>query len=209
MPNRKTKRMMQDPVTRRNFLLATAAGTAPGLTALADPGTAAALSVGVKKSDMPDLTVKQVKVYVTDVTNIHRLNSTETGEILAVATNSGIEGNYAIGNRERTTGWLEWAKATLVGRNVVDLLPTLNATSGMKSAGGLNARPGRAAVGDNVPLEQPPAPQPEISSPYPAEAVVRGPTTRRPQPTSASGTFLAKRSVVLYYIRSSAARKTA
>jgi hypothetical protein len=134
MPNRKTKRMMQDPVTRRNFLLATAAGTAPGLTALADPGTAAAQSVGVKKSDMPDLTVKQVKVYVTDVTNIHRLNSTETGEILAVVTNSGIEGNYAIGNRERTTGWLEWAKATLVGRNVVDLLPTLNATSGMKSA---------------------------------------------------------------------------
>jgi L-alanine-DL-glutamate epimerase-like enolase superfamily enzyme len=74
------------------------------------------------------------------VDNIHRLNGSETGEILSVVTNSGIEGNYTIGNRERTTGWLEWAKATLVGKKVVDLLPALNATSGMKSAGGLNSR---------------------------------------------------------------------
>lgn len=138
--NRKRRRMLQDPVTRRNFLAATASGTAAGFVALADPVAAAAQSVGVKKADMPDLTVKQVKVYVTDTSNIHRLNGTESGEIVAVITNSGIEGNYTIGNRERTTGWLEWAKATLVGQNVVDLLPALNATSGMKSAGGFNAR---------------------------------------------------------------------
>jgi len=140
MFNKKQQRMMQDSVTRRNALTAMAAGTAGGFAALADPGVAAAQSVGVKKADLPDLTVKQVKVYVTSVDNIHRLNGSETGEILSVVTNSGIEGNYTIGNRERTTGWLEWAKPTLVGKNVVDLLPALNATSGMKGAGGLNSR---------------------------------------------------------------------
>ena len=144
---------MQDPVTRRNFLTASAAGTAAGFAALADPGTAAAQTVGVKKGDMPDLTIKQVKVYVTETENIHRLNGTESGEIIAVVTQSGIEGNYTIGNRDRTTGWLEWAKATLVGKNVMDLLPTLTATSGMRSAGGFNARtrtgggPGQRASG--------------------------------------------------------------
>ena len=140
MLNRKQKRMLKDPVTRRNFFAATAAGTAAGLAALADPGLAAAQSVGVKKTDLPDLTIKQVKVYVTDTANIHRLNGTETGEIVSIVTNSGHEGNYTIGNRERTTGWLDWAKATLVGKNVLDLLPALNATSGMKGAAGFNAR---------------------------------------------------------------------
>src|SRR5579864_9618037 len=140
MLNRKRQRMLQDPVTRRNFITASTAGTAAGFAALADPGAAAAQAVGVKKADMPDLTVKQVKVYVTDPSNLHRLNGTETGEILSVVTNGGVEGNYTIGNRERTTGWLEWAKAALVGRNVLDLLPALNATSGMRSAGGFNAR---------------------------------------------------------------------
>jgi hypothetical protein len=115
MLNKKQQRMMKDPVTRRNFLTASAAGTAAGFAALADPGTAAAQSVGVKKADLPDLTVKQVKVYVTDTANIHRLNSGETGEIVSVVTASGIEGNYTLGNRNRTAGWLEWAKATLVG----------------------------------------------------------------------------------------------
>jgi L-alanine-DL-glutamate epimerase-like enolase superfamily enzyme len=140
MFNKKQQRMMQDPVTRRNVLTTMATGSAAGFATLADPGVAAAQSVGVKKGDLPDLTVKQVNVYVTSVDNIHRLNGSETGEILSVVTNSGIEGNYTIGNRERTTGWLEWAKATLVGKKVVDLLPALNATSGMKSAGGLNSR---------------------------------------------------------------------
>jgi L-alanine-DL-glutamate epimerase-like enolase superfamily enzyme len=141
MPNKKQKRMMQDPVTRRNFLTAAAAGSAAGFAALADPGVAAAQSVGVKKGDLPDLTIKQVKIIVTDMTDIHRLNGTETGEIVTVVTNSGIEGNYTIGNRERTTGWLEWAKPALVGKNVLDVLPALTATSGMKGAGGFSTRP--------------------------------------------------------------------
>jgi L-alanine-DL-glutamate epimerase-like enolase superfamily enzyme len=137
--------MMRDPVTRRNFLGASAAGTAAGFAALTDPGQAAAQSVGVKKGDLPDLTIKQAKVYVTDTANIHRLNSTETGEIVTLVTAGGIEGNYTIGNRDRTTGWLEWAKATLVGKNVLDLLPALNATSGMRVSSGFNARARTAA----------------------------------------------------------------
>ncbi len=104
--------------------------------------------MGVKKADLPDLTVKQVKVYVTSTANLHWLNGSETGEIVAVVTNSGIEGNYSLGNRERTTGWLEWAKATIPGKSVLDLLPTLNATSGMKGRGGFDThlRPGGGAV---------------------------------------------------------------
>ena len=115
MPNKKQKRMMQDPVTRRNFLTAAAAGSAAGFAALADPGVAAAQAVGVKKGDLPDLTIKQVKIILTDMTDIHRLNGTETGEIVTVVTNSGIEGNYTIGNRERTTGWLDWVEIALAG----------------------------------------------------------------------------------------------
>jgi len=161
--NKKRQRMLKDPVTRRNFLTASAAGTAAGFAALADPGTAAAQSVGVRKTDLPDLTVKQVKVYVTDTANIHRLNSGETGEIVSVITASGIEGNYTLGNRNRTAGWLEWAKATLVGNNVLDLLPALNATSGITGAGGLNARPRTAAGPPARPAN--PAPRPATANP--------------------------------------------
>jgi len=139
--------MVEDPVTRRNFLSAAATGTGAGFAALADPGTAAAQAVGVKKNDLPDLTIKQAKVYITDVTGLHRLNG-EPGEIVALVTNSGIEGNYTLGNRDRTPGWLDWAKATLVGKNVIDLLPVLNATTGMQSLGGFNPR---ARTGGGVP----------------------------------------------------------
>ena len=38
----KKTRMLRDAVTRRNFLTASAAGTAAGFAALADPGAAAA-----------------------------------------------------------------------------------------------------------------------------------------------------------------------
>ena len=138
LKGQKMNRMMKDAVTRRNFLTASAAGTAAGFAAIADPGTAAAQRVGVKKSDLPDLTIKQVKIYVTDLGGVRKLNTTESGEIVAIVTNSGIEGNYTLGNRERTTGWLEWAEPMLVGKNVLDVLPTLNATSGMKSLAGFN-----------------------------------------------------------------------
>ena len=112
--------------------------------ALADPPHAAAQSAGVKKADLPDLTIKEVKVYVADVSSFRRLNSGETGEILSVVTNSGHEGNYTIGNRSPTPNWLEWAKPALLGKNVIDLLPTITATTGTKETFGFSG--GRTGI---------------------------------------------------------------
>ena len=50
--------------SRRDFLGAAVAAPALGAMALADPGRAAAQAVGVKRGDLPDLTIKQVKVLV-------------------------------------------------------------------------------------------------------------------------------------------------
>jgi L-alanine-DL-glutamate epimerase-like enolase superfamily enzyme len=132
----------QQDLSRREFIRGSAMGTAAA-AALFDPALAAAQSVGVKRGDLPDLTIKEVKVYVTDVSNVHRLNTTETGELVSVVTSSGIEGIYSLGNRNHTDGWLEWAKAVLVGKSVTDLLPTLASTSGMKGPGGFDSTPAR------------------------------------------------------------------
>jgi L-alanine-DL-glutamate epimerase-like enolase superfamily enzyme len=131
---------MKPPSISRRTVLSSAIGGALGAGAFMDAGALAAQSVGVKRGDLPDLTIKEVKIYATDVSNVHRLNTTETGELVSVVTQSGIEGNYTLGDRNRTDGWLEWAKATLVGKSVVDLLPTLTATSGMKGPGGFDAQ---------------------------------------------------------------------
>jgi L-alanine-DL-glutamate epimerase-like enolase superfamily enzyme len=133
--------------SRRGFLGASGLGMAGIAAALADPPQAAAQAVGVKRADLPDLTIKEVKVYVTDLGNVRRLNGTETGEIVSIVTNSGHEGNYTIGNRSTTPGWLEWAKPVLPGKNVIDLLPTITATSGLKATYGFGggARGGGAS----------------------------------------------------------------
>jgi L-alanine-DL-glutamate epimerase-like enolase superfamily enzyme len=131
-----------------------------GLAALADPGLAAAQSAGVKRADLPDLIIKEVKVYLVDLGNLRRLNGSETGEIVSIVTHSGIEGNYTIGNRGRTENWLDWAKPVLAGKNVIDLLPALAATSGLKATYGFGAgaaggpRPGGVArsAGGFVPV---------------------------------------------------------
>ena len=135
---------MKENLSRRSFLGASAGFAAAGLSAVANPIAAAAQSVGVKPGDLPDLTIKEVKVYVTDMSNIHKLNGTETGELISVVTNSGIEGNYTIGDRSTTPGWLEWAKPVLVGKNIMDLLPTFTSTTGMKGSGGFNGGAGAA-----------------------------------------------------------------
>ena len=96
--------MMNRQLSRRNLLAGSVAGAAAGAVAGAgagalaviNPGMAAAQSVGVKSGDLPDLTIKEVKVYVTDIADVRHLNSTETGELLSVVTNSGHEGNYTI-----------------------------------------------------------------------------------------------------------------
>src|ERR1022692_1342236 len=132
--------------SRREFFGASAGLTTAVASAPADPPHAAAQSVGVKKADLPDLTIKEVKVYVADVSSFRRLNSGETGEILSVVTNSGHEGNYTIGNRGLTPNWLEWAKPALLGKNVIDQLPIITATTGTKEtfgfSGGRSGGPG-------------------------------------------------------------------
>jgi len=139
--------------SRREFFSASTSVTAAVAAALVDPPHAAAQSAGVKKADLPDLTVKEVKVYVADLSNFRRLNSSETGEILSVVTNSGHEGNYTIGNRGLTPNWLEWAKPALLGKNIIDLLPAITATTGTKEvfgfSGGRSGAPGggRGGVG--------------------------------------------------------------
>ncbi len=128
--------------SRRQFLGASAAA------ALVDPPRAAAQSAGVNKGDLPDLTIKEVKVYVADLSSFRRLNGTETGEILSVVTNSGHEGNYTIGNRGLTPNWLAWAKPVLLGKNVIDLLPAITATTGTKEIFGFSGgRSGTSGVG--------------------------------------------------------------
>jgi L-alanine-DL-glutamate epimerase-like enolase superfamily enzyme len=138
---------VRENVSRRSFLGASAGFAAAGLSAVANPIAAAVQSVGVKPGDLPDLTIKEVKVYVTDISQVHKLNSPESGELLSIVTNSGIEGNYTIGDRNATPGWLEWAKPALVGKNIIDLLPTLTSTTGMKGPGGFDGAPARRAGG--------------------------------------------------------------
>ncbi len=112
--------MKTDSIGRRN-MLAISAG------ALLNPGGAAAQAVGVKTGDLPDLTIKEVKVYVVDPgqpgTAVTNAGYTR---IAAVVTNSGLEGNYTLARRYwhpnwSNEGWLEFAKRTLVGRSVLDL----------------------------------------------------------------------------------------
>jgi L-alanine-DL-glutamate epimerase-like enolase superfamily enzyme len=110
---------------RRKFLGALAGGSLAGVAAVGDPGTAAAQAVGVKPADLPDLTIKEVKVY-----EIQRPNSGGPGrgvsKLAAIVTNSGIEGNYTLVDRYwhanwSNLGWLEYAKTALKGKSVLDL----------------------------------------------------------------------------------------
>jgi L-alanine-DL-glutamate epimerase-like enolase superfamily enzyme len=137
--------MLDRKQSRRGFFGASAGATMAVASALADPPQAAAQAVGVKRGDLPDLTIKEVKVYVADISAFHHLNGGEPGEIVSLVTNSGHEGNYTLGNRARTPNWLEWAKPALLGKNVIDLLPSITATSGLKATFGFSG--GRAGQG--------------------------------------------------------------
>lgn len=131
---------MFEKLSRRDLVRSSAgaaAGAAAGLAAIANPAAAAARAVGVKPHDLPDLTIKEVKVYVTDLGDFHSLNG-ERGLLVSIVTNSGIEGLYTLGNRNPIPDWLEWAKPALVGKSVIDLLPSLTSTSGLTSTYGFN-----------------------------------------------------------------------
>jgi L-alanine-DL-glutamate epimerase-like enolase superfamily enzyme len=138
---------MNSKTSRRNFLASSTGFAAAGFASIANPAAAAAQAVGVKSGDLPDLTIKEVKVYVTDISKVHKLNSPESGELISIVTNSGIEGNYTLGDRNATTGWLDWAKPNLVGKNIVDLLPTLTSTTGMKGPAGFDGAQARPPAG--------------------------------------------------------------
>jgi L-alanine-DL-glutamate epimerase-like enolase superfamily enzyme len=114
--------MSEHNLSRRNFFGATTAG------ALA--GRAVAQSAGVKPADLPDLTIKEVKVYVLkpEETNTGQggPNFRRSEQFASVVTNSGIEGNYALTNRYSHSnwsnlGWLAYAKRALVGKQVLDM----------------------------------------------------------------------------------------
>lgn len=101
-------------LSRRAFFAASSAAVA------ADPGLAAAQTAGVKQCDLPDLTIREVRVYHL------RLEGGGTSQIAGIVTRGGIEGNYTLGNRYwhpnwSNQGWLEYAKPVLAGRSVLDL----------------------------------------------------------------------------------------
>ena len=178
---------MENPVSRpglsrRTLFGASALGaTSAAAAALADPGQAAAQAVGVKKADLPDLTIKEVKVYVAELGNVRRLNNTETGEIVSIVTNSGIEGNMSIGNRASPPGeprFLDYAKSRLLGKSALDvtsITPVPN-TARFSAYGALTAGRGgspsggvfRAGGGRGVVSTVPAGAVPAAAAPLPA-----------------------------------------
>ncbi len=73
-----------------------------------------AAAAGVKAADLPNLTIKEVKAYVTS-----------DGSLASIVTESGIEGNYTLGERYwhpnwNNEGWVEFSKRLLVGKNALD-----------------------------------------------------------------------------------------
>lgn len=144
------RRRPEPALSRRGFFSSALAGA--GLAAIADPGAAAAQAVGVKPRDLPDLTIKEAKIYQTDLskTGFVPLNSPDKGLLASLTTAGGLEAVYTLGNRNATPQWLEWAKARLVGKNVMDLLPTIASTSGLKSRFGYAADPARSTFNQPV-----------------------------------------------------------
>jgi len=117
-------------LSRRQFLGTSALGAIAGASVLTNPARAAAEAVGSKPADLPDLTIKEVKVYVLDRKRIAG-GPTNQGytQIASIVTNSGLEGNYTLASRYwhpnwSNQGWLEFAKGACTGKSVLDL-PTL------------------------------------------------------------------------------------
>ncbi len=109
--------MSKPCVSRRGFLA--------GMAALSQPGLAAAQAAGVKPGDLPDLTIKEVKVYVMNPAKVGGGTYPYT-QLASVVTNGGIEGNYTLGDAYwhpnwTNLGWLEYARRVLKGRSALDL----------------------------------------------------------------------------------------
>jgi L-alanine-DL-glutamate epimerase-like enolase superfamily enzyme len=134
--------MQEINYSRRQFLGASALGAVAGISALANPARAAAEAVGVKPADLPDLTIKEVKVYELDRRRMPGPPAVTQGsargrgvanalyggrmKVASIVTNSGIEGTYLLEDHYFHTnwsnlGWLEYAKNACVGRSAIDL----------------------------------------------------------------------------------------
>src|ERR1019366_4409802 len=59
-------------LSRREFLGASAIGAVAGASMLATPARPAAEAIGGKPADLPNLTIKEVKMYVTNLGDIRR-----------------------------------------------------------------------------------------------------------------------------------------
>jgi L-alanine-DL-glutamate epimerase-like enolase superfamily enzyme len=117
---------------------------------MAHPVYLAAQSVGVKPGDLPDLTIKEAKIYILDGSSWRNDGAGLSGgtEIAALVTESGIEGNFTLGNRGNPPGWIDFAKANCVGKNLLELLHTVAYIPNQTPAGGAGggAGAGRGAA---------------------------------------------------------------
>ena len=95
--------MSRPEASRRDFFGATAVA---GAAAIAHPVGLAAQAAGVKPGDLPDLTIKEAKIYVTDPSSWRNAGAGLSGgnEIASLVTASGIEGNFTLGNRGNPPG---------------------------------------------------------------------------------------------------------
>ena len=126
------------------------------------PVNMAAQAAGVKAGDMPDLTIKEAKIYVLDGSSWRNAGAGLSGgtEIASLVTASGIEGNFTLGNRGNPPGWVDFAKANCVGKNLFDILPTVSyiplqnrpgGGGGRSPAASRSRRPGWRARGGAAP----------------------------------------------------------
>jgi L-alanine-DL-glutamate epimerase-like enolase superfamily enzyme len=143
--------MSRSELSRRSFLGASAAA---GAAVVAHPVNLAAQAAGVKAGDMPDLTIKEAKIYILDPSSWRNAGAglSGGGEIASLVTAGGIEGNFTLGNRGNLPGWVDFAKANCVGKNVFDILPTVAYIPLQNRPGGGAAAPGGGGRGG------PPAP---------------------------------------------------
>ena len=98
--------MSLSELSRRRFL--NTAALAAGVTEHA--------TADVKPADLPNLTIKEVKAYVTD-----------SGRLASIVTESGFEGNCTLQTRVfhadwDNRGWVDYAKLLLIGKNALDHL---------------------------------------------------------------------------------------
>jgi L-alanine-DL-glutamate epimerase-like enolase superfamily enzyme len=145
--------MTRQEVSRRSFLGASAAA---GAAVLTHPVHLAAQAAGIKVADMPDLTIKEAKIYVLDGSSWRNSGAGLSGgnEIASLVTASGIEGNFTLGNgaggvRTPAGGWVDFAKTHCVGKNLFDILPTVSTIplQNQPGGGGGGAGPAGAAGG--------------------------------------------------------------